>query len=333
MRTITACLFLTLLFAQSPSRELLPYRSFADDFERVADSTEHLPMPERIRIFQATFNKLYPGLYTDPDQAKLNERIEQALVGFPTIRSAYNEIQHNFPAALADTGIKFRKAFPDFALPMPIYLIHSLGTRDGGTDLINGRKVMLFGADEMAQFHNDDSLQPFMIHELFHIEHSRHFEDCDQLWCSLWQEGLATYTAADLTPGASDHQLILDVPHPIRQDTDSHWSDALCWTAGQFDSVDKATISAGFTGGPRPSTFTQDPRVLPLPSRFGYYVGYRVAEHAAKRRSLLQLDKLSDESARPIVASALRELMHESQLGCRVPVERAPVTHNAPRSP
>jgi hypothetical protein len=22
-------------------------------------------MPERIRIFQATFNKLYPGLYTD----------------------------------------------------------------------------------------------------------------------------------------------------------------------------------------------------------------------------------------------------------------------------
>jgi hypothetical protein len=56
----------------------------------------------------------------------------------------------------------------------------------------------------------------------------RHFEDCDQLWCSLWQEGLATYAAAVLTPDASDHQLILDVPHPIRYDTDSHWADALC---------------------------------------------------------------------------------------------------------
>jgi hypothetical protein len=139
---------------------------------------------------------------------------------------------------------------------MPIYVIHSLGTRDGGTDWVAGRMVMLFGADEIAQFHLDESLQPFIVHELFHIEHIRHFADCDQLWCSLWQEGLATYTASVMTPNASDHQLILDVPHPIRGDTDSHWPDALCWTAEHFDSTKAPEVSAAFTGGPKPSTFS-----------------------------------------------------------------------------
>ena len=332
MRSITACLSLVLLIAGSSSKEPLPYRSFAGDFERVADSTAQLSMPERVKTLRATFDKLYPGLYADTDQTKLNQRIEKALLGFSAIQAGYDEIQHKFPKALAETGAKFRQAFPDFALPMPIYLIHSLGTRDGGTESINGRKVMLFGADEMAQFHNDDSLQPFMMHELFHIEHSRHFEDCDQLWCPLWQEGLATYTAAALTPGASDHQLILDVPEPIRRDTDLHWADGLCWTAENFDSVDRSMISAAFTGGPRPSRFTRDPRVLPLPSRFGYYIGYRVSAQAARSRSLLQLDDMGNQAARAVVADALKELMSESQLTCRAPAEQAPITHRAPRS-
>ncbi len=242
VRITAACLAFLLIVGPKPSKEPLPFRSFAGDFESVADSTQHLPVAERVKIFRSTFDNLYPGLYTDTDEAKLKERIELALTSFPQLRTGYDQIQRKFPEALADTGSKFREAFPNFVLPMPIYLIHSLGTRDGGTDTVAGRKVMLFGADEMAQFHNDDSLQPFIIHELFHVENSRHFADCDQLWCSLWQEGLATFAAASLTPNASDHQLILDIPHPIRQDTDSHWSDALCWTAENFDSVDEPTI-------------------------------------------------------------------------------------------
>jgi hypothetical protein len=332
MLRVIVCLFLGVTIVPELSKGPLPYRSFAGDFEHVADASQHLPVAERVRVFRSTFDKLYPGLYTDTDEVKLDERIEQALTGFPELRNGYDQIQHKFPAALENTGFKFRQAFPRFVLPMPIYLIHSLGTRDGGTDTIAGRKVMLFGADEMAQFHNDDSLQPFMIHELFHVEHSRHFADCDQLWCSLWQEGLATFTAASLTPGASDHQLILDIPHPIRQVTDSHWSDALCWTAENFDSADPPTISAAFTGGPKPSTFISDARVLPLPSRFGYYIGYRVAERAVKTTSLSNLDELGDREARPVVARALKELMNDRKLDCRTPPQRAPITHHAPRS-
>jgi hypothetical protein len=273
-------------------------------------------MGRRVKVFRSTFAKLYPGLYADVDQSRLDGRIEKALTEFPSIRSKYDQVERKFPEALASAMQEFRGAFPDFTPPMSIYLIHSLGTRDGGTDWVAGRMVMLFGADEIAQFHWDESLQPFIVHELFHIEHIRHFADCDQLWCPLWQEGLATETASVSTPNASDHQLILDVPHPIRADTDSHWPDAVCWTAEHFDSTNQSDISAAFTGGPKPSTFSGDRRLFPLPSRFGYYIGLRVAAHAVKTRSLSELNRLDDQAARPVVARALAELMQASHLSC-----------------
>jgi len=333
MRCAMPWLGLIFLLEQGPPKEPLPYRSFVVGFERVADLTSGLPMAERIKVFRSTFDKLCPDLYADADQSRLDGRIEGALTGFPSIRPTYDEIDRKFPEALASAMKEFRGTFSDFTPSMPIYLIHSLGTRDGGTDLVAGRMVMLFGADEIAQFHWDESLQPFLVHELFHIEHIRHFADCDQLWCSLWQEGLATYTASVLTPDASDHQLILDVPHPICQETDAHWQDALCWTAEHFDSTNPSEISAAFTGGPKPSTFSGDGRLGPLPSRFGYYIGLRVAAQAAKTRSLSELDRMDDQAARPRVARALTELMQASHLSCPLPAKQGPITHLAPCRP
>ena len=151
----------------------------------------------RVAAFRATFEKLVPGLYTDQDEARLNGRIARSLTEFASIRPAYRMVLMRFPSDL-DSAVKgFRRVFPQLQQPMPIYLAHELGLRDGGTDHVGARKVMLFGADVIARIHNDDSLQPFLQHELFHLEHARHFADCDQLWCPLWQEGLATYAALD----------------------------------------------------------------------------------------------------------------------------------------
>ena len=325
MRPATFCLLL-IFFGKNPSKEQITYKSYAEDFKRIADSTNSLPMSQRIKVFRSTFDRLYPGLYADRNEGELDGRVAKALSEFPSIRTAYDGVLHDFPEAFAKAIQRFRIAFPGFASPMPIYFVHSLGTRDGGTDLIAGREVMLFGADEIAQFHWDDSLQPFIIHELFHLEHSRNFSDCDQLWCSLWQEGLATYTAASLTQNASDHQLILDVPHPIRQDTDAHWQNALCWSAEHFDSTNKPDIKAGFNGGPLPSSFSGDPRLAELPSRFGYYIGLRVAAQAGRTRSLSQLDQLNNQTARPVVAQALADLMRTGKLSCPLPPDRGDIT-------
>jgi hypothetical protein len=63
MRSAMLCLSLMLLFGQGPPKEPWTYRSFTSDFERVADSTSGLPMPERVKVFRSTFDKLCPGLY------------------------------------------------------------------------------------------------------------------------------------------------------------------------------------------------------------------------------------------------------------------------------
>ena len=163
----------------------------------------------------------------------------------------------------------------------------------------------------------------FMEHELFHLEHARHFEDCDQLWCVLWVEGLATFAASTMTPGATDHQLLLDLPTPIRPATEAHWGEALCWIATRFEVTDDSDLSTAFLGNEQASGF---------PSRFGYYVGLRVAAEAAGAKGgLAAVSRLNDEQARPVVARALGVLMKGAHAPCEAPKAIGPITHAAPR--
>lgn len=300
----------------------VPFTNLAPAFDAFEARTAGMDPARRVAEFRATFDRLAPGLYTARDPAKLDRRIAAALAEFPAIRTAYRQVEREFPATLAGSVARFRKVFSDFVPPLPIYLTHQLGVRDGGSDYVNGRKVMLFGADMIARLHNDDSLPTFLDHELFHLEHARHFDDCDQLWCVLWQEGLATHAAATLTPGASDHQLLLDQPAPIRAPTDARWGDALCFVATRFDAVDGGDIDAVFTGGAQAAG---------LPSRFGYYVGLRIAEQAGRARSLAALDRLDNEAARPVVAGALASLIAEAHAPCAPPAATGPITRTAPR--
>lgn len=298
------------------------FTNYAAQFDEFESRTEGMPSDQRVTEFLTTFNALVPGLYEDKDPARLARRIDKALTGFSAIRPGYRDVERDFPQALDSAVGHFRTVFPDFVPPMPIYLMHSLGIRDGGTDRVNGKKVMLFGADVIARIHHDDSLEPFMDHELFHLEHARYFDDCDQLWCPLWAEGLATYAASVMTPGATDHQLLLDMPTPIRAQTDARWGAALCWVATRFDATDDQDTSQGFTGGAHPEG---------LPSRFGYYVGMRVVAEAVKSKGLPAITRLSDEQARPVVVRALGVLIKAAHAPCKPPAAVGPITHQAPR--
>ncbi|MEO5866926.1 MAG: hypothetical protein ABIS14_12005 [Sphingomonas sp.] len=318
-RLIMALLALLLVGAVPPGATFTDY---AGDFDRFEATTQDMPEPARLAAFHAKFDRLYPGLYAAKDPAALDRRIAKALADFPALRERYRDTVRRFPLEFDSAITAFRRVFPDFVPPMPVILAHELGQRDGGSDIVGGRKVMLFGADVIAQIHNDDSLQPFLDHELFHLEHARHFADCDQAWCPLWQEGLATYAASVMTPGASDHQLLLDQPTLIRAPTDAHWAAALCWAARNFDVTDDATIGLGFYANHHPPD---------LPARFGYYVGMRVAALAARGRGLPAIARLDDAAARPVVVQALAKLIAEAHAPCSAPAAHAPATHIAPR--
>ena len=319
MRLVLITAIFSLQCAAAPPP--VTFSSYAKQFDHFEAHTGRLPPERRVAEFRATFDALLPGLYRDKDEARLERRIEKALAEFPSIRPAYRLVEHRFPADLRTAVQRFRQVFPDFVPPLPIYLVHSLGTRDGGSVYLGGRHVMLFGADVIARIHNDDSLQPFLTHELFHLEHARHFADCDQLWCALWQEGLATFAASRMTPGATDHQLLLDQPSPIRAPTDAHWTQALCWIATRFDATDNGDIDAAFTGSHQPPD---------LPSRFGYYVGLHIASEAAHASELPALTRLSDEEARPIVVKALGSLIATAHAPCQPPPATGTITHTAP---
>ena len=301
---------------------LVTFSDLATSFERVAIGTANQPEVAQIAAVRRTLDPLLPGVY--PTDAKMDRRIAIALAEFPAQRVGYDLVIRDFPAVMARAVARFRTVFPRFSPPVPIYLYHSLGLRDGGADYLEPghRHIMFFGADMIAKFHADNSLEPFFDHELFHLEHARAFSDCDQFWCELWQDGLAVAAPGAMTPGATDHQLLLDQPKAIREPTDSHCVDALCFVAAHFDDTRGVVAAQALQGGGKPPSG--------LPDRFGYYVGYRLAR--ATGQTVPALDRLGHHAARRLLRSTLVLLMANAKAGCGRPAIDAAITHRAPHA-
>jgi hypothetical protein len=316
MRTIVvAC----LVGATIRSASAAPSVDLAADFGRVADATAGQPERARVAAIRKKIDARLPGIY--PSGAATDRRIAAALAAFPEIRERYAAEVAAFPGQLDGAIARFRVVFPGFSSPLPIYLYHSLGSRDGGSEYLEPghRHVMLFGADMIARLHADDSVGPFFEHELFHLQHARAFADCDQLWCGLWQEGLAVHATATMTPGATDHQLLLDVPVALRAATDARWSAALCFVAAHFDDADPATIARTLVGGGGAPDG--------LPDRFGYYVGYRLARDSGS--SLPALARLGHRPARRLLRRTLAAALEHARASCPTPPPEAPITSRA----
>ena len=297
--------------------------NYAPEFDSLEEDTRSLLPAARVKAFHEKFDRLLPGMYADADQAAMDGKITRSLEDFPKIREAYRRTEQRFPGELDTAVAHFRKFFPDFEPPYPVYLLHDLSQRDGGTTTVNGQHVMLFGADMIARIHDDDSLQPFLEHELFHLEHARHFADCDQYWCQLWKEGMAVYAASVMTPGASDYQLLLEWPKPIRAPADARMAEALCFASANFDSTESAPLKQSFTSGEHAAD---------LPVRFGYYIGYLTAQKAVRHRDFPDLARMDDETARPVVRAALITLMQDAKATCAPPAEKSEATYQAPMS-
>ena len=172
---------------------------------------------------------------------------------------------------------------------------------DGGTRDLPSGTALIFGADVIVRIHPDDRLMPLFDHELFHVYQSQttKIQDCDQVWCSLWVEGLAVYVAQRLNPGATDAELLLTFPEPIRPAIDGHRGEAICTVLAKLGSRDEKDMGAMFSTG----------RLSPnLPPRFGYYVGYLVARDLGRSRSLETLARLQGPALRTLIARSLANL-------------------------
>jgi hypothetical protein len=263
-----------------------------------------LPDAERVAKFKAELAPALPGFYdaarfAPADPARFDARLLRALNGFPDRRAAIAEVSRRFSGMFQPALKSFEARFGPMTGYPPIYLVHSLGEFDGGTRDLPGGSRLLFGADIIARIHANHDIQPFFHHELFHLYHQRYFKSCEVVWCSLWTEGLAVYVAAELNPRATDEELLLTIPEPIRPAVEKDRAAAVCAVARRLDSNEQKDMEALFSSG----------RLSPaLPPRFGYYVGFLVAQDLGKTRSLQQLAHLDREHARPLVEAALKRL-------------------------
>ena len=283
--------------------EQLRLIDLTDDFAAFYDRTATLDRDARIRAFYAQMAPLIPGFYesirqvapaTDPDRYLI-----AALADYPTNRHDIDLTRQRFAALFGPARRSFEAAFGSLPGTPPIYLVHSLGTMDGGTrDLADGSHLV-FGADMIARLHLRHDMQPFFHHELFHVLHARRFTGCEQIWCGLWEEGLAVYVAHVLNPRATDEELLLTQPGPLRPAVEAHRQEAICATRSRLDSTNSADRRAFFSSGRLSET---------LPPRFGYYVGYLVAQEIGRTHSLRQLAVMTQDQARPLVDRALARL-------------------------
>ncbi|RYD53957.1 MAG: hypothetical protein EOP60_09020 [Sphingomonadales bacterium] len=279
-------------YAQAPA-----YHSSIEDFDRFAAETAAMPPAERVTAFRATFNALVPGFYAPrgAPEDKYRERVRKALEAYPAQRERILATARDFKIAYESGNARFLRFFPGYKPSMPIYLLHSLGEMDGGTREIDGRTVAVFGADVIARIHDSSSIGPLLDHELFHFYHADAFPECKPLWCSLWTEGLATYVAGQVNPGADDRTLMLTIPRPIRPEVEPRLTEAMCYTRARLESTDEKVYGAFFYGN----------GVSAFPPRFGYLIGYLLTQKIAEGRSLESLASMPGAQVKPLIEQAL----------------------------
>jgi hypothetical protein len=280
--------------------------NLAPDFDAFWTRTQGQPIEARITEFKRDVGSRFPDFYGIArfggarTEAEQDDVIRRAIEGFPAIRERYMEKAARFGSALPQAEASFTQRFPDFRPSVPVYVLHSLGEADGGTRSLPNGDVLFFGIDSMVRFHGNGDDTPFFHHELFHTYHTPKLADCagGPMWAYLWVEGLATYVSKVLNPGASEAELLLDIPAGMAE----RYRKTLAESFAQFeqvaDSTDRAVYRDLFT---RASTG-------PLPGRRGYYLGYLVAAEAARTRDLSTLASLDCSEVREVVFSAVHTL-------------------------
>lgn len=302
-------LFITCLLAWGATHAASPQvHDLASGFARFWERTQDIAPAERVARFKREVAPTFPDFYgveryqgartvTEQDQV-----IDRALRDFPAIRADFEGKARGAAHDIARHVATLEQTFPGFQAPKEVYLVHSLGEMDAGPRTLGGRDYLIFGVDLMAKLHGKNDESAFYQHELFHAWHLQLLGDCDsgQVWSSLWKEGLATYVSKVLNPQATERELLLDFPAGMPERTRALLPAAFAQLEAVLASGDRLAWGGQFHSRTDDGTG--------LPGRRGYYLGYLVAEAAAKRHSLHTLATLDCASSRALARSTVQAL-------------------------
>jgi hypothetical protein len=314
MLRITTLLIASLLalpgMAAAPATVAGPteVRDLARSFDAFWQRSQQDAEAERVARFKQEIAPLFADFYGIEryhgrrTQAQQDDLIGKAITAYPAIREEYLRKAAQFERDLPRYTASFQASFPDYRQQQPIYFLNSLFEMDGGTRELSGRAYLIFGIDGMVRYHGVVDEAAFFHHELFHTYHAASLAACDSdtVWVRLWSEGLATYVSKALNPGADEKALLLDIPEGLAQRTRLVLGPALAQLESVLDSSDPRVNDALFSmNGGDDSGF---------PGRRGYYLGYLIAQEAARGRTLDQLARLDCTASREVLGAALQRV-------------------------
>ena len=294
------------------------FHDIAQSFTNFYDAKKDKPEAEQLASFQKDVASLFPQFYGvaryrgQATQADKDKFILDAIKSFPGIRNDYVRKTREFEINLPRYVASFKTWFPDFQPRFDTWVLHSLGEMDGGTRTFGGKNYLIFGIDGMVRYHGKGNESAFFHHELFHTYHNMALTDCDSddepIWNSLWQEGLATYVSKVMNPGANDTELLLSFPNEMAERTRKVLPAAFTDLASVLERRDPKVYSNLFSTSDSAST---------LPTRRGYYLGYLVAQDAARSYSVQELAKLDCQTAHALVVATVEKLRNAHPMPSR----------------
>lgn len=274
-------------------------RNLAPDFLTAFDASAQLPMPERVAAMKKTLQASFPEFYGRGTPEQQDKAISAAIESFPKLRPAYMDKAEKFGGALHQHLASFNKVFPAFRLTVPTTILHSLHEMDGGTRELDGKLHLIFGADMIAAVNPTGNPAPLFHHELFHVLQSDFQCGKGVVWAQLWREGLATYVSKAMNPSATESDLLLDFPKGMAERTRAQLPEAWRQLASALDSTDRAVYAELFSGSNKPSD---------LPRRRGYYLGYLIAQEAARSHDLPTLAAMGCKQVREMIDASIARL-------------------------
>ena len=310
MRKLSPLLASLFLMCPSASARACSVVDATGPFWPLAERSSTMTPEAQAAAFRADVVAKFPELYTDDVLGAGNmNALDKLSVSWLAItrknglkgRGVEQDLVEKLPAFLAN----FQKTFPDFRCDFPIYLMASLGSLDGAGRIVAGHPALVIGIDTMAAFETPSQLSVVIAHEFFHRYNfqaagvSDDPGDRQASWRTLWAEGLATYASGQLNPDAS----LADVL--ISGDLARRGPPLIAKLAAALrdnDVPNPPLYAEYFEGG------SAKAKADGIPSRSGYYVGYRVVQLLAKRYSLYQLAHLSGEALHADINRALDEL-------------------------